>query len=70
MQIETQSLLENMPLALPILFGKRHEFLVQLRVDLRSEFLGHCPGHEILPSTLTILQFNARKFNINLDLSR
>ena len=40
MQIEPQSLLENMPLGLPILLGNRNEFIVELSVNLRSEFLG------------------------------
>jgi hypothetical protein len=30
-----------MPLRLPILLGHRHEFIVELCVDLRSELLGH-----------------------------
>ena len=40
MQVEPQSLLENMPLGLPILLGNRNEFIVELSVNLRSEFLG------------------------------
>jgi hypothetical protein len=43
-QIELESLLENMPLRLPISFRNRNELIVELGVDLRSELLGGWHG--------------------------
>jgi hypothetical protein len=41
-QVELERLLENMPLGLPIPFGKRNDLILKLDVDLRNELPGFC----------------------------
>jgi len=44
-QVKPERLFQNMPLRLPIPLGNRHELIVELGVDLRSELLGCCGRH-------------------------
>jgi hypothetical protein len=39
-QVELQRLFKNMPFGLPTLLGNRNEFVIELSVNLGSEFFG------------------------------
>ncbi len=56
-QVEPKRLLKNMPLRLPILLRHRHELVVELPVDLRSEFLRSHFITLVIPNAVRDLQF-------------